>query len=59
LTFAGGKPVISPLCDTLVVVHDRSAAALTAMDGANAENAGAFFGPAGGRSLSSDITAFS
>ena len=37
LTFAGGKPVISPLCDTLVV-HDRSAAALTAMDGANARN---------------------
>ncbi len=32
--------------DTLFVIPDRSTAALTAKEGANAENAGAFFGPA-------------
>jgi hypothetical protein len=35
-------------------IDDRSAAALTAMDGGNAENAGAFFGPGGRRSHQSN-----
>jgi len=48
--------VVSLWCDTLFVIHDRSAATLTAMDGGNAENAGAFFGPGGRRSHQSDIT---
>ncbi len=48
--------VISLWCDTLFVIHDRSAVALTAMDGGNAENAGAFFGPGARRSPQSDTT---
>ncbi|WP_417580059.1 hypothetical protein [Nitrincola sp.] len=48
--------VVSLWCDKLFVIPDRSAAALTAMDGGNAENAGAFFGPSGRGSHQSDTT---
>ncbi|KGK41410.1 hypothetical protein LH51_14745 [Nitrincola sp. A-D6] len=48
--------VVSLWCDALFVIHDRSAAALTAMDGGNAENAGAFFGLGARRSPQSDTT---